>query len=551
MMAEFSEEDLLALAGSKSYNRGVGYVDAVEDLQADGATICATVYGSEPYDVELTVGRHGLEGSCSCPWGEEGNFCKHCVAVGLVCLREREHGDPVPERFDLRSYLRSLDPGELVDLLVEVAENDRAVRRRLELRAAADPAGDPDAQDLHRLIDRALQVRGYVEWEDSWGYAQAVRKVAGELGRLHRAGRSEAVAALAERAMRRLGENYELVDDSDGQVGEAGRALVAVHAAACAAAGTDPAELASWLLDFQLGEADVPEVSLEDYADALGEIGIDAYGERLRRIWERRLPRGDRLMEEDWLTHALMEEYARARGDVDLLVSVLSRGGDGVAYPAVVETLREAGRTREALEWAERGLAAAEGAYDRRLADFAVAAYTAAGREDDALALRRAQFERERSLAAYQELHALAPPYRWPELRAWALDLLRRDAADPRRVPAGSPLVEVLLWENAAEEAWQAATESGAADSQWARLARLRAATHPAEAIPIYQRLAEAKILVMKREAYAEAADFAAQVKTLCERLGRGDDARAYLTRLRTAHRRKRNLMAEFDRRGL
>ncbi|WP_067136355.1 SWIM zinc finger family protein [Microtetraspora malaysiensis] len=71
------------MAGGKSYDRGVDYVDAVDDLQVDGGKIFATVYGTEPYEVELTVGRRGLDGACECPWGQEGNFCKHCVAAGF------------------------------------------------------------------------------------------------------------------------------------------------------------------------------------------------------------------------------------------------------------------------------------------------------------------------------------------------------------------------------------------------------------------------------------------------------------------------------------
>ena len=52
--------------------------------------ISATVYGSEPYEVVLSVEGHRLDGECSCPYGQEGHFCKHCVAVALVALRVRD-----------------------------------------------------------------------------------------------------------------------------------------------------------------------------------------------------------------------------------------------------------------------------------------------------------------------------------------------------------------------------------------------------------------------------------------------------------------------------
>ncbi|GES04473.1 hypothetical protein Acor_65410 [Acrocarpospora corrugata] len=187
--------------------------------------------------------------------------------------------------------------------------------------------------------------------------------------------------------------------------------------------------------------------------------------------------------------------------------------------------------------------------------DTVMRCYAAADRGGAALALRRAQFERDRCLAIYQALQATASPDRRLELRVWALELLRHDARTARSGLTGwwppSVLVDVLLWENSAEEAWQAAQEFGAVDQQWLRLARLRAETHPAEAIPVYERLAESEISLMKNDAYAEAADLAAQIIRLYDRLGQGADGHAYLERLRTVHKRKRNFMAELQRRGL
>ncbi|WP_433351998.1 SWIM zinc finger family protein [Microtetraspora malaysiensis] len=181
-MTGFTKDDLRTLAGGKSYDRGVDYVDAVDDLQVDSGKIFAIVYGTEPYEVELTVGRRGLDGVCDCPWGQEGNFCKHCVAVGLVYLSRREHGEAVPDRFDLRSYLTPLDSQELVALLMELAEGDRNIRRRLEARAVTDPV--TDAQDLRERIDRMLRVHRHVDWDDSWDYADTIGGIADELEQL-------------------------------------------------------------------------------------------------------------------------------------------------------------------------------------------------------------------------------------------------------------------------------------------------------------------------------------------------------------------------------
>ncbi|MFD0855474.1 hypothetical protein ACFQ07_24745 [Actinomadura adrarensis] len=54
--------------------------------------------------------------------------------MALVYLYESEHGDQVPRRPDLRPSLEALDRAELITLLVEAAEADRGLRRRLECR---------------------------------------------------------------------------------------------------------------------------------------------------------------------------------------------------------------------------------------------------------------------------------------------------------------------------------------------------------------------------------------------------------------------------------
>src|SRR5262249_34838256 len=87
----YTRDDVLELAGQSSYELGLDYIDRVTDLGLDGGRITATVEGTEEYEVDLHV-EGGLGGECGCPYGEEGNFCKHCVAVALVFLYHAEHG---------------------------------------------------------------------------------------------------------------------------------------------------------------------------------------------------------------------------------------------------------------------------------------------------------------------------------------------------------------------------------------------------------------------------------------------------------------------------
>ncbi len=73
--------------------------------------------------------------------------------------------------------------------------------------------------------------------------------------------------------------------------------------------------------------------------------------------------------------------------------------------------------------------------------------------------------------------------------------LRAQPVADPARPgpawaqPRGhSILVEVLLWEEDADAAWQAAQHGGCTRRHWLDVARARAGQHPADAIPVPSR---------------------------------------------------------------
>lgn len=75
--------------------------------------------------------------------GGEGEFCKHCVAVGLTWL---EAGKPkftakgkAPKAVtmdDVRAHLLGQDKSALVNMLVEHAMEDDRLRQRLLMKAA-------------------------------------------------------------------------------------------------------------------------------------------------------------------------------------------------------------------------------------------------------------------------------------------------------------------------------------------------------------------------------------------------------------------------------
>src|SRR3989338_4109529 len=99
-------------AGGRSFERGQEYLSegCVRGLAEHAGTITAKVAGTRDYRVKLWVKDGGIEYSCTCPVSADGDFCKHCVAVGLAWLSPAENSSKKPGKAavtmkDVRSSL--------------------------------------------------------------------------------------------------------------------------------------------------------------------------------------------------------------------------------------------------------------------------------------------------------------------------------------------------------------------------------------------------------------------------------------------------------------
>src|ERR1700722_9075004 len=215
----YRDADLLALAGQRSFDRGVGYLKAVTDLAVHGDKITASVAGKDTYLVVLTLrGNDGIgpiSGACDCPHGQEGFFCKHCVAVGLAYLsqvfatgRKTSQASPGDGSLDqtggLQSWLTSLSRDELLSLLLDQLVEDDDWRYRLELRAATAACNlEVLGSRLQRLLDESNYGDfGYVEEGESARYARRVLAATAAVRELTGTGYAPEAVAIAELAFR-------------------------------------------------------------------------------------------------------------------------------------------------------------------------------------------------------------------------------------------------------------------------------------------------------------------------------------------------------------
>jgi uncharacterized Zn finger protein len=571
-----------ALAGDLYLEPGQRYAaeGRVRAVAEDEMTIAGTVAGSHDYEVRIWVEDDELAYACDCPIGVDGAFCKHLVALAIAALDQptgrparatdtRALGDrPRPITMtDVRTYLDAQDHGTLVDMIVAQSDDDERLRRRLLTRTAMAATAGADPGRIRRAIDQAVRVHGFVDYAEAYHYARGIHDAVDLVEGLLRDGQPTAVIELCEHALRRVEQAIESVDDSDGEFGGLLERLQELHLAACRATKPDPAELAARLFAWELtSEWDVFHGVAETYREVLGVIGVGTYRQLAEAEWAKVPvlgPGSDTRRSYEGRRHritSMMESLARMAGDVDELITIKSRDLSlAYRFVEIAQTLLEAGREDEALDWAERGVRAFPTETDGRLREFLAESYHGRSRHDEAMDLMWAEFVEHPSLERYQLLKAHADRIdAWPTWRTRALEATRASIVEELRVarpirhrwetPAdGSSLVRIYLWEGELEPAWREAGALGCTDALWRELAVKREPDHPADAMPIYQREVNALLDTKRNEGYKAAVELLERIRTLMIRLGAERDFPAYLASVRAAHGRKRNFTKLLD----
>ncbi|MGH3114017.1 MAG: SWIM zinc finger family protein, partial [Gaiellaceae bacterium] len=365
LASTFSRSAVRVLADPASLLRGVTYAEEgrVEQLTASGGRLEGTVRGALPYEVALWVDGNGPAWSCTCPVGEDGTFCKHCVALALAREGEGEDEDwedaanPGDEA-TLRAYVGGLDAERLAELLLEQSAGDWRLRERLLAEAAAATGTTVDLAAWRHRLEAEFATGDFVEYAEAASWAHDVDGVLNALAELLDLGHADAVVVLAEHAWRLAEGAIDRVDDSDGWLTGISAQLGELHHRACAEANVDPVALARRLVELELSsELDAFHRAAARYTDVLGDAGLAEY----RRLIEPRfdaLPAGDAFSVGCFRVTQAMVGVALASRDPDQLIAVKGRDlRTPDDYREVATVLAEAGRVTEAVEWAERGLA--------------------------------------------------------------------------------------------------------------------------------------------------------------------------------------------------
>jgi uncharacterized Zn finger protein len=569
------------LAGGRSFGRGEAYFadGAVKSIRPRNDGVRAVVQGTHRYRVHLWAEDGELGYDCTCPVGHEDEFCKHCVAVGLAwhagggegAAEAGEQDSASRSEGDVRNYLLGLDKDELVSLILEQADEDDRLQRKLMLRAAQSAPGTASQYVWKEALITALEVDDFVPYRRAYDYASGVEEVIESLEDLLQTGQAESAIGLAEYGLDAVEESLEQVDDSDGWMGGLLSRLQELHLEACRIARPDPVGLAERLFEAEMdSDYGTFHRAALVYADILGETGLAAYRRLAEADWANvpALAPG----EEDpnrygrrFRITSIMEALAQASEDFDALVTVKSRDlSSPSAFLRIAELYQDRGDADGSLDWAERGWRAFSGRQrDERLRAFIADSYQARARHDEAMGLIWEAFAEHPWLETYLQLKRHGGRAgTWPGWREKALALIRERIANRKSEAPGrqlwtralsrdhSLLVEIFLAEDDPAAAWREAQAGGCADGLWLELAKTREGSHPDDAVRIYKNHVAALLRNTGDRVYEEAVRFLAKIKAILDRSGAEAGFRPYLTEVRAAHKRKRNLMKMLDRRG-
>ncbi len=572
---------LRRMAGARYFDRGEAYFEAgaVRSLRAYEGGVKAVVQGSRRYRVHLWSEDGELGYACSCPVGHEGDFCKHCVAVGLAWQASgqtaeagaREEDGSVLGEADVRAYLSRLDKEELVSLLLEQADEDERLHRRLTLQAARATPGTGPFSAWKEALAEALETDNFVDYREAYDYACGIEEVIEPLEDFLRDGQAAMVIGLAEHGVAELERSLEHVDDSDGWLGGLLGRLQELHLAACRQARPEPAELAERLFEAEMESSfGAFHRAALVYADVLGEAGLAAYRRLAEADWAKvpALSPGEddpNRYGQRYRITSIMEALAQEDGDLEALVAVKSRD---LSMPhdflEIAKLYQDAGDPDLALDWAERGWRAfPDRRRDERLRAFIADAYQDRGRRDEAMALVWEAFVEYPSLETYRQLeHHGRRAKEWSDWRDKALALIRRRIAEKTagltdrpvwtrsRLQNRSLLVEIFLYESDGEAAWREARAGGCSEGLWLELAKRREKTHPEDAVGIYKAHVARLLRNTGQRVYEEALATLDKIRAILARCGQEAAFQAFVGELRVTQRRKRNLMKMLDAKG-
>ena len=209
-------------------SRGYSYyiTELVNEENEEDGRYTFTVQGSEDYEVEIKISKTGEieESNCDCPY-DYGPICKHEVAAYYYLNQVPSSVDKSKKtkQISLQDVLKGLSKEELINIIIEITKNDRALKQKIVYHYS-NMADEDDIAKFKELVN--FLVNKYAGREKFIRYHETGR-FATDMSNLAMNGAEKAlnnknqIAALTILiiALEEALESFQYADDSSGEIG--------------------------------------------------------------------------------------------------------------------------------------------------------------------------------------------------------------------------------------------------------------------------------------------------------------------------------------------
>ena len=413
-------------------------------------------------------------------------------------------------------------------------------------------------RSVEQAMERALRPGAFITDQACFSFVRQLDRVAAQLATLLEQGEAAHAVTLYELFLAACHEKAEEIDDSSGQLGQFVEELYCGWITAREAAGADPAETASTLLNWMEEDPYGFCYHLERRAvNVFTPHGLAVFEQAVRKRVEagadRTSPAPARrdAAYAQWRGVEILKTIYAAQGNIEAYHDVCARGELTPAECEVIAALyQQRDAPEEALAWVDRGLALeAEHQWGMkasvRLPDMRRDVLRKLGRAEEALASAWEEFRAHPFTWTYTTLMRFVPAAereRWHTKAMATTDAGDLDAVLPLWLETKE--VDRLLVRLRRTDVRELEALSHHATEP---VAKYLAPSHPDLAARLHRALG-LRILTAKKSKYYDAAiAHFAQAKDCYARAGREEEWQALVTTVRRAHGRKYGFMPGFE----
>ena len=458
----------------------------------------------------------------------------------------------------------ALGPERLASILVDLAEADAEVKRRLRLELAAQVGGDSIAAEIGKRITALSKARSFIDWQKRRDFVKDLDLQRAMIVDRVAQTRADLALDLMWRFMDLAEPVINRVDDSNGSVGDIFRSACEDLGTIAVKARPDPVSLADQVFTALSANNDygVFDGLVAAIVPALGDAGTTRLKSRLAQALADRPRKAD---EQDWhasaVRHAL-QDIADGQADVDAYIALVS--GEERCRPQIGaeigRRLLAAGRTAEALAALEHARpkqrTGQAGQHDgfflfghgdgSAWEEVYIEALDAAGQKEQAQQLRWAAFEERLSAIQLRAYLKKLPDFEDVEAEERAM----RHALEFRSFPAALDFLRG--WPDQARAAQLVLTRAAEIDGNLYYLldpaAQLIEGKHPLAATLLRRAMIEDTLDGAKSSRYKHAARHLLECVSLASSIqdfGTFETHETFVSRLRAKHGRKAGFWAQ------